>query len=70
MPRPPGAPPRLALASYIAVLAAASGSLAWHLQATTGAPRAGVSWLLVPVFVALLAAAEYLYVRFRFGGDV
>src|SRR5688572_17537241 len=53
------------LVAYIAVLAGAAAA-----AAAAVAPPGRTSWVALPVLGVLLVAAEYLFVRFRYRGDV
>jgi PAS domain S-box-containing protein len=60
----------LRLAAYVAFLAASAGIVAWSLDsADLQSPGTPAAWA-IPVFGVLLVAAEYLFVRFRFRGEV
>src|SRR5688572_7340279 len=56
------------LVAYIAVLAGAAAAVA--AAAADVAPPGRTSWVALPVLGVLLVAAEYLFVRFRYRGDV
>ncbi|HEX2038715.1 MAG TPA: SpoIIE family protein phosphatase [Acidimicrobiales bacterium] len=58
------------LVAYIAVLAGAAAAVAVALAAAGVAPPGRPSWPALLVLGALLVAAEYLFVRFRYRGDV
>jgi PAS domain S-box-containing protein len=58
------------LLAYIAVLTGAAAAVAASLAAVDVAPPGRTSWAALPVLAALLVAAEYLFVRFRYRGDV
>lgn len=62
--------PSFGLGLYIgAVAVAAVGLTAW-VAAEITAPDMAANWGALVVLVGLLVAAEYLFVRFRYGGEV
>ncbi|MBW3669055.1 MAG: SpoIIE family protein phosphatase [Actinobacteria bacterium] len=62
--------PSLGLALYIAGVAVAAVALtAWVAVAVTP-PDIAANWGALVVLVGLLVVAEYLFVRFRYGGEV
>jgi hypothetical protein len=58
------------LVGYIAVLGGAATAVAVALAGADVAPPGRTSWPALPVLAVLLVAAEYLFVRFRYRGDV
>lgn len=58
------------LVGFIAALAGAATALAVALAGADVAPPGRTSWPALPVLAVLLVAAEYLFVRFRYRGDV
>ncbi|HVF76139.1 MAG TPA: SpoIIE family protein phosphatase [Acidimicrobiales bacterium] len=55
-----------AVKAYVAALAAAAVAVTVLTDATAGSP----AWGALPVLAALLVAGEYLFVRFRYGGEI
>lgn len=58
------------LIGFIAALAGAAAAVAVALAGADVAPLGRTSWPALPVLAVLLVAAEYLFVRFRYRGDV
>ena len=56
----------MAVKAYVAVLAAAAVIVTLLADDVAGSP----AWGALPVLAALLVAGEYLFVRFRYGGEI
>src|SRR5687767_7834056 len=59
-----------ALVAYIAVLSGAAAAVCLVLAAADVSPPGETAWAALPVLGVLVVAAEYLFVRFRYRGDV
>lgn len=68
--RPARRPPTLRIVAWSSILAGGAAALGYELHAS-GAQQPGEPvFATLPVLAALLVAAEYLFVRFRFRGEI
>lgn len=67
-----GAPPSTTplLLAYIASLAVGAVTVTAALAQVADEPPGETAWAALPILFLLLVAAEYLFVRFRYRGDV